>query len=94
MTGLDLVAPTDDRAAVARALAPRVARLDGLRLGLLDNRKGNADLLLARVAERLAPEGVGVSLRLEKRIFSRPATPEQVRRIAEHSDAVVLALGD
>ncbi len=94
MTGLDLISPTDERGALPRALAPRAAQLDGLRLGLLDNRKGNADLLLARLAERMAPAGAVVSLRVEKRIFSRPATPEQLSRLAEHSDAVVLAIGD
>lgn len=94
MSVIQMVSPTDDRGAVPTRLAPRAARLEGLRIGLLDNRKGNAGVLLERVAERLAPSGVAVALRVEKRIFSRPATPEQVRRLAEHSDAVVLAIGD
>ena len=39
-----------------RALSARRRRLDGLRIGVLDNSKPNADVLLGRVAEWLAAE--------------------------------------
>ncbi len=94
MTPIRLVSPTDDRTVLQAPLAPRAAQLDGLRIGLLDNRKGNAGVLLERVAERLAPSGVVVGVRTEKRIFSRPATADQIEQLALHSDAVVLAIGD
>lgn len=93
-TRVVLVSPTDDRRAVATDLAPRARQLDGLRVGLLDNRKGNAGVLLERVADNLAPAGVVVAARVEKRIFSRPATPDQIRQLAQQSEAVVLAIGD
>ncbi len=95
MATYELVLPTDDRSAEARRPAPRPAALAGLRLGLLDNRKGNANVLLERVAERLVAEyGVQHVERLEKQIFSRPVTPEQLDHLAAACDAVVTAIGD
>ncbi|HYE89620.1 MAG TPA: hypothetical protein VEA38_01315 [Terriglobales bacterium] len=52
MNVLDPV-PSSSAAPVA-ALAPRARDLRGLRIGILDNSKPNADALLGRVAELLA----------------------------------------
>jgi hypothetical protein len=90
----DFVSPVDDRPADALARAPRLTSLDGVRLGLLDNRKGNGDVLLERLAERLAADGARVALRVEKRIFSRPASAEDLERLASGADAVLTAIGD
>ena len=95
MTLYELVLPIDPQAAQARHPAPRLATLAGCRVGLLDNRKGNANVLLERVGERLVAEHGAARLeREEKPIFSRPATPEQLDRLARTCDAVVTAIGD
>ncbi|HXH82391.1 MAG TPA: hypothetical protein VNN07_05620, partial [Candidatus Tectomicrobia bacterium] len=46
----DPTAPPGRRAV---PLAPRPARLDGLRLALVENTKFNSDVLLLKLAERL-----------------------------------------
>ena len=95
MTRYELVLPIDPQAAEARRSAPRLESLAGCRLGLLDNRKGNANVLLERVGERLvAQHGVARLEREEKPIFSRPSTPEQLDRLARSCDAVIAAIGD
>ncbi len=94
MNRLTLVSPVDARDADALTLAPRRTDLSGCRLGLLDNRKGNANVLLEMVAAELAPEGAVAGALLEKRIFSRPATAQNLSELAASSDAVVTAVGD
>lgn len=57
-----------------RSLARRRASLRGLRIGVLDNSKPNADALLGRAAERLAERVGGASIRRwRKPGSSRPA---------------------
>ena len=46
--------PTGATSTPPASLAPTPAVLAGRRIGILDNRKPNAGLLLARLAERLA----------------------------------------
>jgi hypothetical protein len=94
MDRFDFVSPVDQRDADALAPAPRLSGLAGARLGLLDNRKGNGDVLLERLAERLAGDGARVGVRVEKRIFSRPASAEDLDRLVAGADAVLTAIGD
>ncbi len=94
MDRLTLVSPVDVRAADAVSLAARRSDLSGCRLGLLDNRKGNANVLLELVAAELAQQGAAAGVMLEKRIFSRPATAQNLADLAASSDAVVTAVGD
>jgi hypothetical protein len=91
----ELVLPTDDRRPDARELAPRLESLAGVRIGLLDNRKGNANVLLEQVARKLMSDyGAGSFQVEEKPIYSRPATDDQLQRLAESCGAVVTAIGD
>lgn len=94
MTRLTLVSPVDSRAADAVTLAPRRDDLDGCRLGLLDNRKGNANVLLELVAAELAQDGARAAELVEKRIFSRPASAGDLARLRSQADAVITAVGD
>lgn len=95
MPRFELVLPTDARRPDECRPAPRVPSLDGLRIGLLDNRKGNGNVLLARVAEQLATHHNPAGFELEeKRIYSRPAADEQLDRLAERCGAVITAIGD
>jgi hypothetical protein len=88
----------DPRGAVAvepRPLAPRVPRLDGLRLAVLDNTKWNANKLL-----RMSVTHLGAQCRFRavnhyrKETFSRVADPALIAEITAHNDIVLTAIGD
>ena len=80
-----------------RQLAPRLATLDGVRLGVLDNAKWNASKLLRHVVTGLGLEAgqsfAGVRV-YTKPSFSRPAAADLLDRIAAENDAVITAIGD
>ena len=75
--------------------APRKMKLDGLRLGILDNSKWNANKLL-----RGASAALGENIRFAavnyyvKHSFSKDAAPELIKQIAEENDVVLTAIGD
>ena len=79
----------------AFTLATRPADLKGARVGLLENGKQNARLLLEDVAAVLRDRyGAGdVTLR-RKEIFSQPASAELVDELSAASDVVVIGVGD
>jgi len=82
-------------AATPRPIAPRPARLDGLRLAVLDNTKWNANRLLRRATERLVAEHpLGAVTYYRKESFSRPADSALLDEIAAASDLVLTAIGD
>lgn len=78
-----------------RALSPRRATLDGATLGLLDNGKPNAGLLLEEVgrqlAERFRLQDVKV---FSKDYFGTPVDQTQVERIVASCNFAVTAIGD
>jgi len=76
-------------------IAPRPARLDGLRLGILDNSKWNANKLL-RGASAALGKTIGFSAvnYYVKHSFSKDAAPELIARIAAECDLVLTAIGD
>jgi hypothetical protein len=75
--------------------APRVKKLEGLRLGILDNTKWNANKLLRGVRERLAGKhGFGAVNYYKKESFSLNATPELIDEITANNDVVITAIGD
>jgi len=77
------------------AAAPRVKKLQGLRLGLLDNTKWNANKLLRGVRDRLAAQhGFSAVNYYRKEGFSLGAAPELIARIVAECDVVVTAIGD
>jgi hypothetical protein len=81
--------------ATPRPIAPRPARLDGLRLAVLDNTKWNGNKLLRSVTAALQAELPLASVdTYRKESFSKPAAPELIAEIAEKSDIVVTAIGD
>jgi hypothetical protein len=76
-------------------LAPRVRALQGLRLGVLDNTKWNANRLLRRTAARLHEQFVLAQVNTyKKESFSKDAAPELLQRIAAENDIVLTAVGD
>jgi hypothetical protein len=76
-------------------LAPRAAALKGLRLGILDNTKWNANRLLRKTAALLeAGHGVGAVNYYKKESFSKSADPALIAQIAAGNDIVLTAIGD
>lgn len=81
--------------AAERRIAKRVTGLDGLRLGVLDNTKWNANKLLRAAIGRLEQQHQlgGVSY-YRKESFSKFAAPELIEEIANNNDIVLTAIGD
>jgi hypothetical protein len=83
-----------DAARVA-TLAPRVRDLAGLRLGLLDNAKPNAALVLETIAAQLrAQHHIGEVTTYTKSYFGTPVEEDRAREIAESCEAVIAGVGD
>lgn len=78
-----------------KPLAPRIGALEGLRLGILDNTKWNANKLLRHVRDELelAHKLKAVSY-YRKESFSRFADPDLIAKIRAENDIVVTAIGD
>ena len=76
-------------------LAPRPAALAGLRLGILDNSKWNANKLLRGAQAALGQDIRFVAVNYYvKHSFSKDAAPELIARIAAECDVVLTAIGD
>jgi hypothetical protein len=87
--------PRGSVAAEERSPAPRLARLEGMRLGILDNTKWNANKLLRRLRDDLqAQHGFSAVNYYRKESFSKFADPRLLREIADANDGVVTAIGD
>ena len=81
--------------AAALALAPRLRRIDGLRLGVLDNTKWNANRLLRKTVAKLQEEISFAEVNYyRKESFSKDAAPALIAAIAADNDIVVTAIGD
>jgi hypothetical protein len=90
---MDYVSPFDERRRVAEPLAPRRDSLSGAQIALLDITKRRGDEFLDRIEELLRARGAH-TFRLVKEIFSKPASAEIVRRIADRGDLAVEGLAD
>jgi len=89
-----IVDPTDERVPIRRTLAARGGRIAG-RVALLDIAKPRGEVLMNRLAERLAERVPGIEIRrYRKPTFTKPAPEELRRKIAEESDFVIEALAD
>jgi len=88
--------PTTRRTGPSRlSPAPRPASLQGLRLGLVDNRKVNASAILEKVADRLAAKfGTRVSVRDVKRSPSHEIDDKAVAALKRDADLVISGVGD
>lgn len=77
------------------AASPRVAALDSLRLGVLDNTKWNGNKLLRESAAQLDQRfGFAVVNYYRKESFSKAADPALIAQIAAENDIVLTAIGD
>lgn len=76
-------------------LAPRVGDLAGVRLGLLDNAKPNAALVLETIAAQLrAQHHVGEVTTYTKSYFGTPVEENRAKEIAQACEAVIAGVGD
>ena len=76
-------------------LAPRPASLQGLRLGLVDNRKVNSATILEKIADRLAARyATRVEVRDVKRSPSHEITEKAVAALKRDADLVISGVGD
>ena len=76
-------------------LAPRPADLRGLRLGLVENTKFNADILLLKLADRLRDRyGMTMTHMARKRSPSHEVDETAIAQLKTRSDVVVSGIGD
>jgi hypothetical protein len=90
-----LVVPEAPAPAAAAAVESRKASKGGLRLGVLDNSKGNADYLLKFIVEAVkAAVPVASVVSLRKDSVSLPAPGAILDQLAADADFVVSAMAD
>ena len=76
-------------------IAPRKTKLEGLRLGILDNSKWNANKLLRGASAALGEDIKFAAVNYYvKQSFSKDAAPELIEQIARENDIVLTAIGD
>jgi hypothetical protein len=95
MSKIVLVVPEAPAPAAAAAAGSRKAGRSALRLGVLDNSKGNADHLLRFIVEGVkAAMPVASVASLRKESVSLPAPGAILDRLAQEADFVVTAMAD
>jgi hypothetical protein len=90
---MSYVSPFDEQHRAHEPLAPRRAGIEGARVALLDITKRRGDEFLDHIETRLQAQGAQ-TFRISKQIFSKPASPEIIRRIADRGDLAVEGLAD
>ena len=77
------------------ALSQRPNTLEGLRLGVLDNTKWNANRLLRKTVANLQQKTSFAAVNYyRKESFSKEADPALITTIAAENDIVLTAIGD
>jgi hypothetical protein len=77
------------------APAPRARDLNGLRLGVLDNTKWNANRLLRKTVTLIGEQARLAAVNYyRKESFSKDADPALIETIAANNDIVLTAIGD
>ncbi|MDH4151116.1 MAG: hypothetical protein OEW79_09720 [Betaproteobacteria bacterium] len=85
-------APAED---VAQLKSERTLSDKGIRLGVLDNSKGNADHLLQMIIDGVKKEFKVESVVMTRKPFSsKPATDEVLDKLTKEADLVVSAMAD
>lgn len=91
---LPFIDPTAGRTRPRIALARRPVDLAGKVVGLLDNSKEQADIILDAVGTVLRERyGVAQVVARRKPYFSKPATDELINAMTEEVDVAIAALG-
>jgi hypothetical protein len=75
--------------------APRPKLLHGLRVGLVENTKFNSEVILCKIAERLAARYQVTMTHLDhKKSSGHSVTPEAIARFQQKTDFVLAGVGD
>jgi hypothetical protein len=93
MTGR-LMSPIGSNPVERQPIAPRLSTLAGKKIGLLDNTKKNADLLLKAAGEILQRDYGVAEVLYRRKISSSPAAPPAMLDELAGCDAVINAYGD
>ena len=92
--GLGFVDPTAGGGIKKIALAPRPSDLSGKVVGLIDNTKEQADIILRTIGEALCERyGVERVIIRRKEHYSKPATGEMIDEMAKEVDVAIAGLG-
>ena len=91
-----LVVPEAPAPTAKAVVEERRIEKKGIRLGVLDNSKGNADHLLRFIVDSLETSGVCVAsvVMTRKGSVSLPAPAEILDQLAKEADVVVSAMAD
>ncbi len=90
-----LVIPEAPLPALQPGVAQRSIKMDGIRLGVLDNSKGNADHLLQFIIAGVKAQiKVATVVSLRKTSPSIPAGKAVLDELAEKADCVISAMAD
>jgi hypothetical protein len=91
---LGFIDPTEAGNAAKIALAPRPMDLAGKIVGLLDNTKEQADVILETLAEALRERyGVAKVIIRRKQYYSKPAAAELIDEMAKEVQVAAAAVG-
>jgi hypothetical protein len=85
--------PTAETSSVKRARRAPPASLAGLTIGLFDIGKTRTDEFLNQVEKRFTERGLKVR-RFGKPTNAKVATPENVQKVVDEADVVVIGLSD
>lgn len=89
------ISPEAPRSVAVTLQGERGARSGGLRLGILDNSKSNADHLLAMIVAGVkATLPVASVVALRKPSSAKGADPKVLDQLAEEADCVISAMAD
>ena len=92
---MQLYAPTATMATRKRTRAPRLAKLDGMRIGILENGKLNAEEMLNEVAQLFVQRnGCTIRTLASKSNASAPAPANTLVKVAQEVDFLITGLGD
>jgi len=95
MAKIFLVVPDAPMEEVAQLKTSRTLSSRGIRLGVLDNSKSNADHLLKLIVEGVQKEFKVDSVVIKRKpASSRPATAEMLDELAKEADLVISAMAD
>ena len=91
---MPFIDPTRGGSKVKLQRAPRPMDLAGKVVGLLDNTKEQADIILEAIGEALRERyGVADVIIQRKEFFSKPAKPELIDEMAKKVQVAVAAVG-
>jgi hypothetical protein len=92
---LDMFDPTNSIGEIQIDYVPRPKKLNGLRIGLLENSKHNSDVLLLKIADRLKDRfGMEMTFLAGKKSAADFVSEDLIARFREKVDFVIAGIGD